>query len=131
MQYLGAGRKGFMRLRLALLISAVLTFVPHQSWGKAPVEPSNGADLPARMLAPTVDKEANRPAAQESGYQLTTRRHAVRLNTEPPLLTPMVAFLGGATLSVLWWLSVRQRRVVRRFRCTPKLSRGPPLPQPA
>ena len=95
------------------------------------MEPSNGADLPARMLAPTVDKEAHRPAAQESGYQLTSRRHASRLNPEPSLLSPMGPLLGGAALSVLWWLSIRQTLVVRRFRYTPRLSRGPPLLQPA
>jgi hypothetical protein len=128
MQYLGADGKGLMQLRLPLLISAVVIFAPYQSGGTIFVVAPNRSDLAPRVLAATLDDGAQRPAAQEFGHQLTSPRRATRLNTDAPLVSPIGALLGGA-LSVLWWLSIQQSRVLRRFRYAPRLSRGPPLSQ--
>jgi len=127
MQYLGANGKGLMLPRLALFVAAALIFAPYQSEGETP-KPSRGADLAARVLAPTFDEAAIRGATQDFTHQLTSRQ-ARRLNTEPSLVRPAGAPWVGIALSVLWLLSLGQISVFHRFRHASRLSRGPPLLQ--
>ena len=127
MQYLGANGKGLMLPRLALLVAGALIFAPYQS-GEEMSKASGGADLAARVLAPTFDEGAIRDATQDFTHQLTNR-HATRLNTEPSLVRPAGAARVGIALSVLWLLSIEQIRALHRFRYASRLSRGPPLLQ--
>jgi hypothetical protein len=113
--------------RLALLVAAALIFAPYQSGGETS-KSSRGADLAARVLAPTFDEGAIRGATQDFNHQLTSRR-ATRLNTEPSLVRPAGVLSVGIALSVLWLLSLEQIRALHRFRYASRLSRGPPLLQ--
>jgi hypothetical protein len=127
MQYLGANGKGLMLPRLALLVSAALIFAPYQS-GEETSKLPGGADLAARVLAPTFDEGAIRGATHDFNHQLTTR-HATRLDTEPSLVWPAGALRVAIALAVLWLLSLERIRALHRFRYAPRLSRGPPLLQ--
>lgn len=116
-----------MQVRLALLIAAAVIFAPYPSGEEYP-EPPRGADLAARVLAPTFDEGAMRSATQEVNHQLTSQ-HATRLNPERAVVGPVSALLVGVALSVVWLLRFERIRVLHRYRYSSKLSRGPPLLQ--
>ena len=127
MHYFGADGKALMPLRLALLVAAALIFAPHQPGGETSSS-AEGADLTARVLAPTFDEGATRSATQEFSYLFTTR-HATRLSTDPKPGHPISVLVAGIALSVLWLLRPNQNRALHRIHCSPRLSRGPPLLQ--
>jgi hypothetical protein len=126
-QYFGANGKGLMLPRLALLVAAALIFAPYQS-GEETSKPPRGADLAARVLAPTFDEGAIRGATQDFNHLLTSR-HTTRLSAEPSLVRPAGAFRVGIALSLIWLLSLEQIRALHRFLHSSRLSRGPPLLQ--
>jgi hypothetical protein len=127
MKYLGANGKGPMLPRLALLVAAALIFAPYQSGGETS-NPSGGADLAARVLAPTFDEGAIRRATQDFDHQLTSQL-ATSPESGPSLVRLAGDFWLRIALPVLWLLSLEQIQALHRIRNAPKLSRGPPLLQ--
>ena len=118
-----------MRPRLALLVIAAVIFAP--GWyGQGQMEPPQGADLAARVLAPTFNEGIVRDRAAGVTHQLTGR-DTKRVHPIDPLagLAPfLVATFGPA---VMWLISSDLIGLTRRVRRSRRLSRAPPLLQPA
>jgi len=125
MQYVVGIGKGLMLPRLALLVAAALIFAPYETGGEPP-EPSRGADLAARVLAPTFDEGAIRGAAKAFNHQLTSR-DVTRFNGGPSLVLSAETIPVGIAVFALWLLRVEQIRLVHSFYRATRVSRGPPL----
>ena len=114
-----------MRSRLALFVVAVVIFAP--GWyGREHSAPSQGADLAARMLAPTWDEGAVTRVAPEVKPQ-PSGQYVKRVH-----LTANFAFLaafmpGTLGLAFLWMIACNRARSIARFSCSTRLSRAPPL----
>jgi len=114
-----------MRLRLALLAAAAVIFAPYPS-GPTSSEPPGGADLAARVLAPTVDEGAIRSATHDVNHHLTSRQ-ATRLSSAPSVMSLARILQAGVAFSILWLLGRERIRSRHRLRCSLTLGRGPPL----
>src|ERR671919_438498 len=112
-----------MGLRPALFVIAAVIFAPYSS-GDRPSEPPRGADLAARVLAPTVDEGAIRGTTPEVNHQVASR-HVTKPNPAASLV--IRALLAGVGLAVLWLVASHRLRVPQRSRHSPRLSRAPPL----
>jgi len=114
-----------MRLRLALLAAAAVIFAPYP-YGPEPSEPSGGADLAARVLAPAVDEGAIRNATPDVNHHLTSRQ-ASRLSSAPSVMGLVRVLQAGVAFSILWLLGRERIRSRHRLRRSLTLGRGPPL----
>ena len=114
-----------MLSRLALLVAAALIFAPYQTGGDLP-GPSRGADLAARVLAPTFDEGTIRGAAKDLNHQLINQ-DITRAGGGQSLVATAGTIPVGIAVFVLWLLGVEQIRLVHRFYRASRVSRGPPL----
>ena len=118
-----------MRSRFALLVAAAVIFAP--GWqGQGPPQHSQGSDLAARVLAPTVDEGAISRAATGIKHELSDR-HAKRWRTG--ITFEVIPTFGLVALALVVF------RIVA-FYCGPVLgldrlrfrfTRAPPRFQPA
>jgi hypothetical protein len=110
--------------RLALFVVSAVIFAP--GWyERGRPEPAHGADLAARILAPTWDDGAVTPAAAEA----KTQPRGQYLRRLQP--TTDVAYLTGVmraalAFAFLWLFTSGHARPVVQIRHSSRLSRAPP-----
>jgi hypothetical protein len=117
-------RDSFVRSRLALVVAAAVILAP--GWyARGRPEPARGADLAARILAPTWDEGTVARAAPE--VKPDPRRQYVKRFRSAANLASLAAFtLGTLGLGFLWLTASNRVRAIGRFRRSSRLSRAPP-----
>lgn len=116
-----------LRSRLALVVVAAVIFAP--GWyARGRPEPPRGADLAARILAPTWDEGTVARAAPE--VKPDPRGQYVERIRSAANFASLAAFtLGTLGLGFLWLTASNRVRAIVRFRRSSRLSRAPPLLQ--
>lgn len=114
----------YVRSRLALFVVAAVILAP--GWyGQGRPEPAQGADLAARMLAPTWDEGAVARAAPEVKPQPRSL-HVKRFHSAANFVYLFAFILGLLGFAFLWLIASDHVRPIVRFRHSSRLSRAPP-----
>lgn len=114
-----------MRSRLALFVVAVVIFAP--GWyGRGHSARPQGADLAARMLAPTWDEAITRAAPEVKPQP--SGQHVKRFHSATNFAY-LAAFMPETGLAFFWLIACNRVRSIARFSRSTRLSRAPPLLQ--
>jgi hypothetical protein len=113
-----------VRSRLALFVVAAVILAPGL-YGQGRPEPAQGADLAARMLAPTWDEGTVARAAPEVKPQPRSK-YVNRFHPTATFVYLFAFILGLLGVALLWLIASNHVRPFARFRHSSRLSRAPP-----
>jgi hypothetical protein len=116
-----------VRSRLALFVVAAVIFAP--GWyGRGRPQPAQGADLAARILAPTWDEGTVARTAPEPKQQ-PRGRYGKRLQQDANVAYLTSFMLGPLGFAFLWLFASGHMRPIVHVGHSSRLSRAPPLLQ--